>query len=202
MDLFNQFIDKRVNYLPKDGEVNYYGSILTQAAANLYFNSLLNSIEWKNDEAIIFGRKISTKRKVAWYGDKPFEYTYSNTKKIALPWIKDLAKLKQLVENETNETCNSCLLNLYHNGNEGMSWHSDNEADLKKEGAIASLSLGVGRKFALKHKLTKEKVEIYLENGSLLVMKGLTQKYWLHSLPQNKKIGLPRINLTFRTITE
>ena len=175
MELFNQFIDKRVNCLPKDGEVNYYGSILSQAAANLYFNSLLNSIEWKNDEAIIFGRKIVTKWKAAWYGDKPFEYTYSNTKKIALPWIQDLIKLKQLVENETNETYNSCLLNLYHNGNEGMSWHSDNETDLKKEGAIASLSLGVGRKFALKHKLTKVKVEIYLENGSLLVMKGLTQ---------------------------
>ncbi|WP_432714331.1 alpha-ketoglutarate-dependent dioxygenase AlkB family protein, partial [Pedobacter sp.] len=157
-------------------------------------------IDWKNDEAIIFGKRIITKRKVAWYGEKPFEYTYSNTTKLALPWTKELLEVKAVVEKETEETFNSCLLNLYHNGDEGMAWHSDGETDLKKDGAIGSLSFGAERKFAFKHKLTKEKVELRLAHGSLLVMKGTTQTHWLHRLPPTKLITAPRVNLTFRTI--
>ncbi|PTB90925.1 alpha-ketoglutarate-dependent dioxygenase AlkB, partial [Marivirga lumbricoides] len=100
------------------------------------------------------------------------------------------------------ETYNSCLLNLYHNGSEGMAWHSDGEKDLKKNGAIASMSFGAERKFAFKHKESKETVALWLENGSLLVMKGSTQTYWLHRLPPTTKVSEPRINLTFRTIVE
>lgn len=103
---------------------------------------------------------------------------------------------------ETSETFNSCLLNLYHTGEEGMGWHSDAETDLIKDGAIASLSLGSERKFAFKHKQSKEKVELLLEHGSLLVMKGSTQTFWVHKLPTTKKVTTPRINLTFRTIAE
>jgi len=108
--------------------------------------------------------------------------------------------IKDKVEKASSETYNSCLLNLYHNGEEGMGWHTDNEKELKKEGAIASVSFGAVRKFAFKHKKTQEKVELTLDNGSLLVMKGTTQSHWLHRLPPSKKITTPRINLTFRTI--
>lgn len=200
MDLFNQTIDKTKNWLPQDGTVNYYGKLLHKKEADFYFTKLLETIEWRNDEAIIFGKKIITKRKVAWYGEKPFEYTYSNTTKYALGWTKELLELKIVIEKETGETFNSCLLNLYHNGEEGMAWHSDGETDLKKDGAIGSLSLGAERKFAFKHKQTNEKVELFLEHGSLLVMKDTTQTYWLHRLPPTKKVSTPRVNLTFRTI--
>lgn len=200
MDLFNQTIDKIKNWLPQDGTVNYYGKLFNQKEANFYLNRLLETIEWRNDEAIIFGKKIITKRKVAWYGEKPFEYTYSNRTKYALPWTKELLELQNIIEKETGETFNSCLLNLYHNGDEGMAWHSDGETDLKKNGAIGSLSFGAERKFALKHKRTDEKIELVLEHGSLLVMKDTTQTHWLHRLPPTKKITIPRVNLTFRTI--
>lgn len=193
-------MDTTKNLLPKEGTVNYYGKILNQTEAHHYLNTLLNSIEWRNDEAILFGKKIITKRKVAWYGEKPFKYTYSKTTKQALPWTKELLELKAKVEQTTDETFNSCLLNLYHNGSEGMAWHSDGEKDLKKNGAIASLSFGAERKFAFKHKETKEKVSLILEHGSLLVMKGKTQSHWLHRLPPTKLITQSRINLTFRTI--
>lgn len=198
----NLFDDPRVtkNWLPYDGTVYYYGKLFATAAANQYMEQLLNNIEWRNDEAIIFGKKIITKRKVAWYGDKPFRYTYSKTDKHALPWTKELLTLKAAIEAETDETFNSCLLNLYHNGEEGMAWHSDEEIDLQKNGAIASLTFGAERKFALKHKKTQQKVELILEHGSLLVMKGVTQTFWLHRLPPTKRIHQPRINLTFRTI--
>ena len=51
-----------------------------------------------------------------------------------------------------------------------------------------------------KHKKTKQTVSVYLEKGSLLVMKGTTQINWLHRLPPTKKVKKPRINLTFRII--
>lgn len=200
MDLFENSIDKSKNWLPKDGTVNYYGKLSTRQQADNYLEILLNTIEWRNDEAIIFGKKIITKRKVAWYGDKAFEYTYSNTTKYALPWTKKLLELKSVIETETGETFNSCLLNLYHNGEEGMAWHSDGETDLKKNGAIGSLSFGAERRFLFKHKQTGEKVALVLEHGSLLVMKDTTQTFWLHRLPPVKRITKPRVNLTFRTI--
>ncbi len=202
MDLFEDFIDETRNLLPKDGMVNYYGKLIASSKAEDFFNILLSTIDWKNDEAIIFGKRIITKRKVAWYGDSSFEYTYSKTTKLALPWTKALLELKQLVEKKTGDTFNSCLLNLYHSGAEGMAWHSDAEKDLKKNGAIASLSFGAERKFGFKHKVSKESVFFKLEQGSLIVMKGTTQTHWLHRLPPTKKVTTPRINLTFRTIIE
>jgi len=198
MDLFNTSL----NILPFEGEVNYHGPILTIEKAQLYFERLFKNIPWENDKALIFSKLIYTKRKVAWYGDKAFDYTYSKNTKSALPWTKELLELKELVEQKTGETFNSCLLNLYHSGEEGMAWHSDGEKDLKKNGAIGSLSLGAERKFSFKHKITKQTVSIVLEKGSLLVMKGTTQTNWLHRLPPTKKVSVPRINLTFRSIVE
>lgn len=200
MDLFNPTLDVTKNWLPKDGTVNYYGKILDKDLSDFYFEKLLETLEWRNDEAIIFGKKIITKRKVAWYGNEPFEYTYSNISKYALPWTKELLELLQLTQNKTGESFNSCLANLYHDGGEGMAWHSDGEKDLKKDGAIASLSFGAERKFAFKHKQSKETVSIVLENGSLLMMKDTTQSNWVHRLPPTQRINKPRINLTFRTI--
>ena len=200
MDLFNNEPNSETNLLPFGGTVNYYGKCMASSSASNYYDYLLQQIEWKNDEAIIFGKHIITKRKVAWYGDLPFEYTYSKTTKKALPFTKELMELKAICEQKTGETYNSCLLNLYHNGDEGMAWHSDGEKDLKKNGAIASLSLGATRKFGFKHKETKETRYVILEHGSVLVMKDTTQSNWLHRLPPTKSVKLPRINLTFRTI--
>ncbi len=202
MDLFNQEPGSTINLLPRDGMVYYHGKIFVSAEATQYYQSLLTGIEWKNDESIMFGKRIITKRKVAWYGDKEFEYSYSNVTKRALPFTPELLALKSIVEQATGETFNSCLLNLYHNGDEGMAWHSDAEKDLKKDGAIGSMSFGAVRKFSFKHKETGETVSMFLEHGSLLVMKGSTQTHWLHRLPPTKKIHGPRINLTFRTIVK
>lgn len=200
MNLFDQYPDAPHNILPQDGAVYYYGKLLSQSQADYYFEQLMTAIAWRNDEAIMFGKAIVTKRKVAWYGDKPFEYTYSNITKKALPWTPELIALKQWAEQQSGATFNSCLLNLYHSGAEGMAWHSDGEKDLLRHGAIASISLGAERKFAFKHKITQQKIELMLEHGSLLVMTGATQEHWLHRLPPTIKIAKPRVNLTFRTI--
>ena len=190
------------NIIPKDGKAFYFGKIMSDADAEKYFEQLLNYIPWQNDVVMMFGKKIITKRKTAWFGDKPFNYTYSKITRKALSWTDMLMKLKQITEEVSKENFNSCLLNLYHNGSESMSWHSDDEKELKENGAIASLSFGAERIFVFKHKRSGEKLETLLENGSLLVMKDNIQTHWKHRLPPSKKIMTPRINLTFRTIVE
>lgn len=199
MNLFDD-TNRPINIVPYDGEVLYYGHLLSESEAKHYYDILLNEIAWQHDEAIIYGKRIVTKRKVAWYGDEQYNYTYSRTTKTALLWTPALLELKDRVEKTCNTKFNSCLLNLYHDGNEGMAWHSDDEKALGKNTVISSLSLGAVRKFSFKHKQTSEKKEIILDNGSLLVMQGPTQTHWLHSLPKSAKIKHPRINLTFRTI--
>ena len=198
MQLFDIEADPAVNYLPYEGTVHYYGKVLSSLEADHYFEMLMKNIAWENDQAIIFGRKIITKRKVAWYGDRGFEYTYSNINKYALPWTIELIELKALVEKLTGETFNSCLLNLYHSGEEGMAWHSDGDMSLAKQTTIASLSLGATRKFCFRHLRTKEKIEMQLQSGQLIVMRGETQQHWQHAIMKSQKVIHPRINLTFR----
>lgn len=201
MELFqDQEAWSSANILPYDGTVLYYGKIMEDKLTTDFYNSLWDKIEWQNDEAIIFGKHFITKRKVAWYAEKPFEYTYSRITKTAHLFTPELLDLKNKVQAITGFTYNACLLNLYHDGNEGMAWHSDAEKDLQKNGAIASISFGAERKFSFKHKTTGEIVSVILAAGSLLVMKDETQTHWLHRLPPTKKIFKPRINLTFRSM--
>ncbi len=191
-------LDTEQNLLPYDGTVLYYGKMFSQESADKYYSLLMDNIEWRHDEAIILGKHIVTARKVAWYADTNIPYTYSGITKKALPWTKELLELKQIAELHTNAMYNACLLNLYHNGNEGMAYHSDDEKALSRNAAIASFSFGAERKFLFKHKRDKQTISVLLEQGSLLVMKDETQDNWLHRLPPTAKVSTPRINLTFR----
>ncbi|MCI5072105.1 alpha-ketoglutarate-dependent dioxygenase AlkB [bacterium] len=198
MDLFEQLTNQPRNVLPYDGTVHYYGPIFAADEAQHYFDCLMKEVFWQHDQAIIYGKTITTKRKVAWYADQAFTYTYSKTTKTALPWLSVLLEIKSHVEKISQARYNACLLNLYHDGQEGISWHSDAEKELVAKAAIASLSFGAERKFSFKHKTNKEKRSCLLEAGSLLVMKDKTQSHWSHSLPTTKTVLKPRINLTFR----
>jgi alkylated DNA repair dioxygenase AlkB len=200
MNLFPNELTR--NLLPFDGIAYYYGPILTSRETQDYLEALLTTIPWKSDEAVIYGKHIVTARKVAWYGDASYSYAYSGTTKVALPWTKELRALKRLVEEKAGCSFNSCLCNLYHDGSEGLGWHSDDEKALGKDPVIASLSLGAERKFSFRHKRKSGgyPISMQLENGSLLVMKGSTQTFWQHSVPKTAKVTTGRINLTFRTI--
>ncbi len=194
MDLFAS--NPETNLLPCDGMVNYHGPMMSAETAVNYYEALSSGVPWKNDEVVIFGKRIVTARKVAWVGEVP--YSYSGTTKPALPWSSELQALKAMVEERCGTTFNSCLLNLYHDGSEGMGWHSDDEKSIERHSCIASVSFGAERKFSFKHKRSGETVSVVLEIGSLLAMKGETQAHWLHSLPKSKRVKEPRINLTFR----
>lgn len=186
------------NVINQDGQAHYFGKIINDEQNQKYFNELLHKIEWVNENLVMFGKEITTKRKVAFYAESLIDYTYSNKTKKGLQWSPLLIEIKQIVTSYTGCSYNACLLNLYHDGNEGMGWHCDDEKGIIPNSSIASLSFGAERKFTLKHKSTKETNSIILENGSLLEMLGSFQKNWLHSLPKSKKIMDTRINLTFR----
>jgi len=199
MDLFNP---QGQNLLPYDGEAVYYGPLMTAHEAQALYGALMDEVDFQPDRVRLYGREIITRRKVAWHGEKPFQYTYSHNTKTALPWTHSLEKLKAAVEAKSGDRFNCCLLNLYHSGEEGMAWHADDEKELAPNSAIASVSLGAERRFVFRHKTHKEKTELWLETGSLLLMRGETQTHWEHSLPVMKRVKAPRINLTFRTIIE
>jgi alkylated DNA repair dioxygenase AlkB len=186
-----------LNILPHDGYTSYIPNFIIETTP-LYLDQLLNEVAWKHDELTLYGKKIITKRQVAFEGDNQIFYTYSKQKKIANPWSKTVMELKQKLENELKTQFNGCLLNLYDSGEFAMTWHSDNEPELESEGIIASLSFGATRTFQLKHKQSGEKIDIKLENGTLVVMDMHSQKYWMHQLKKEPKIKEPRINLTFR----
>lgn len=188
------------NLLPYDGEVYYHGVIFNSNLAQPYFEGLMQEIDWKPDVVKIYGKEWITGRKTAWYGDNGIAYTYGKVQRHALSWTQRLLLLKGVTEKYTRTTYNSCLLNLYHHGNEGMGWHSDDEPEMKPNASIASISFGAERRFDFRHKTTGETISVWLEQGSLLEMKGPTQRFWKHQIPKTAKVLEPRINLTFRTI--
>lgn len=198
---FSEFY-RVLNLLSRDGGLFYIPDFLSELNANEFYLLLQDDVDWRHDENYIYGKRVITRRKVAWYGDKDYKYTYSQSEKLAQLWTPTLAEIKEIVERSIDESFNSCLLNLYHDGTEGMGWHSDNEPELKPQGVIASLSLGAERKFELKHKKTLEKVSLNLQHGSLLIMKGEIQSHWQHRLTVSTKVKESRINLTFRTMIE
>lgn len=188
------------NILPYDGEVYYEKCIWDKPNAENLLREMQQHLHWQHDELMMFGKKITTNRKVAWYGDKAFTYTYSRTTKSAIPWHPLLLPLREKTETVTNASFNACLCNFYHHGNEGMTWHSDDDKEFGINPTIASLSFGAERTFSFRHKITKEVISIILESGSVLLMKANTQTHWVHALPKSAKIKDPRINLTFRLV--
>ena len=192
-------LDSR-NILPYDGEVYYEKCIWDNLNAENLLREMQLHLHWQHDELMMFGKKITTNRKVAWYGDKPYTYTYSRTTKSAIPWHPLLLPIREKTEIVTNASFNACLCNFYHHGNEGMTWHSDDDKEFGINPTIASLSFGAERTFSFRHKITKEVISIILESGSVLLMKSNTHTHWVHALPKSAKIKDPRINLTFRLV--
>lgn len=198
MELFGG--DSAVSLLPYDGEAFYYGRVFSPEESAGLLEALLGEVPWQHDEVVMFGKRRVMARKVAWFADGGISYSYSGTRKEAHEWSALLLGLKVAAEERTGAVYNSCLLNLYHGGEEGMGWHSDDEKEIVPESSIASLSFGAERKFSFKHRERKEGVSVMLEDGSLLEMRGRTQRCWVHQLPKTRRVSAPRVNLTFRRV--
>jgi alkylated DNA repair dioxygenase AlkB len=184
-----------------DGEVILYPFFFILKESDRFFSDLYSSVKWRQDTIQFFGKNMPLPRLTAWYGDKGKSYTYSGIEQHPEPWTPTLRLIKSKVEEISEVTFNSVLLNLYRDGKDSVSWHSDDEPELGENPIIASVSFGAARRFSLKHKISKDrKIDIDLPNGSLLLMKGETQHFWQHQIAKTSKSVQPRINLTFRVI--
>ena len=182
--------------------IKIYDSFLPLEDSDVFFQKLSININWRREQIFVWGKKRTTKRRVAWYADKGKKYSYSGLTLEPETWDEDLFQIKQQIQNITHQEFNSVLLNEYPDGRVGMGWHSDDEKELGINPIIASVSLGAERDFLFRHKKDKsiETVKILLKHGSLLLMMGSTQHHWHHSLPIRRKVKDRRINLTFRNI--
>jgi alkylated DNA repair dioxygenase AlkB len=190
-----------INLNMKDPDVVYYPHFFNNELSNNYFKILLNNIEWQEDSITVFGKTYLQPRLTALYASNKRSYTYSNITMHPKPFTKELLEINAAIKKVINTNFTSCLANLYRNGQDSNGWHADNEKELGNQPIIASVTFGSERIFHFKHKHEPNlKAKVLLNHGSLLIMKGDTQKNWLHQLPKTKKEIGERINLTFRII--
>ncbi len=183
-----------------NGEYIYIPDFFTKTEADAYFELLKTGVRWTQESMYIYGKKVLFPRLTAWYGDNGKSYSFSGITLKPHSWTAQLLKIKNKIEPISGSSFNSVLLNRYRNGNDSISWHADNEKELGTNPVISSVNFGAVRKFQLRHNQTKEKIEIELAHGSLLIMQGELQHFWQHQIPKTAKKTDERINLTFRAI--
>ncbi|MBK9355179.1 MAG: alpha-ketoglutarate-dependent dioxygenase AlkB [Bacteroidetes bacterium] len=184
----------------ENGEYIFFPNYFNKEESDLFLYKLINNIDWKQESMNMYGKQLNFPRLTAWYGDNDKPYSFSGIKLSPQPWNEELLEIKAKIEPKALVNFNSVLLNRYRNGNDSISWHTDAEKELGKNPIIASVNFGATRKFQLRHIHTKEKLEIELTHGSLLIMQGELQHFWQHQVPKTAQNVTERINLTFRVI--
>lgn len=185
----------------EDGEILWVQHFYDEDSAQQLYSRLQEEIPWRQDSIRIAGKETPIPRLQAWFGDPGMSYSYSGLTLQPEPWNETLVHIKEQIENYSDTRFNSLLANLYRDQQDSVGWHADNEPELGTNPIIASLSLGGERRFQIKHRSHPErKLELNLQSGDLLIMKGAMQHHWLHQVPKARQPCLPRINLTFRRI--
>jgi alkylated DNA repair dioxygenase AlkB len=203
MDQLNLFEEPKNSSEPvqiENGKYIYIPDFYSRNKADELLNALMYGIKWKQESMNMYGRIIPFPRLTSWYGESDRPYSFSGIKLSPHPWSKELLEIKKDIQPLSNEEFNSVLLNRYRDGNDSISWHTDAEKELGQNPVIASVNFGAERTFQLRHKVTKERIDILLKHGSLLIMLGELQHFWQHQVPKTKKVKTERINLTFRVI--
>lgn len=184
-----------------DANVVLYRQFFTPQESDALLQTLTDTIAWKQESIRVPGKLVPLPRLTAWYSDEGATYHYSGLKQTPLPWTPVLSEIKARLVPVTGVYFNSVLLNLYRSETDSVNWHADDEPELGS--VIASISFGAARSFQFKRlDAPKQRIAVELPHGSLLVMRGTTQKYWLHRIPKATQPQPPRINLTFRVIYE
>lgn len=185
-----------------DAAITLHQTFIPAPQADKLLSEIIETTPWRQDHLSFGGKKVLIPRLQAWMGDASSKYGYSGLELNPLPWSDILYKLKEAIETIANTDFNSVLLNYYRDGHDSVAWHSDDEKELGNDPIVASLSLGVSRRFELKHRHKKPiiKFKCQLDHGSLLIMGSGLQSNWHHQVPKQKEISQARVNLTFRKI--
>jgi alkylated DNA repair dioxygenase AlkB len=184
----------------RNGEYLFVPQFLSRIEADKYLNVFAESIAWQQQEMQMYGKVVKFPRLTSWYGNNDKPYSFSGITLKPNAWTKELLDIKEKIEPLSHVAFNSVLLNLYRDGNDSISWHTDAEKELGINPIIASVNFGAERTFQLRHTQTNERFDISLTHGSLLIMMGELQHYWQHQVPKTKTLKSLRVNLTFRTI--
>lgn len=198
MTLFDSGTAERRELLPIDGSMMYTPCFLSPNVSDELLVGLLDEVPWQARSITVYGRTVMQPRLACWFGD--VSYSYSGITLEPRSWSSRLAQVKTMVEDATGHRFNSVLVNLYRDGNDSMGWHADDEIELGPEPVIASVSVGQQRRFRIRHRESRETINVELEHGSLVMMSGLSQQCWIHEVPKARRITEPRINLTFRYV--
>lgn len=179
--------------------MRYLPGFYDAAESAALLRTLLDETPWRQDTLRFGGKDVLVPRLQAWYGDR--RYGYSGLKLTPLPWTPVLDAMRRKIAAVAQLEFNYVLVNYYRDGNDSVAWHADDERELGPDPMIASLSFGATRRFELKHRTRKRtRMSMDLASGSLLLMGSGLQRHWMHQLPKDPGITLPRINLTFRFI--
>ena len=183
-------------------DVAHWPRWAASAQADAWLVALRGKAAWKQDHIRIQGNAIALPRLTAWHGEPGTSYGYSGIQNEPAPWFDELAQIRDaLIQACAGTRFNSVLLNRYRSGSDSVAWHADNEPELGSCPIIASVSLGAPRQFSFKHKTDPAlRGKVILSHGDLLVMRGTTQRHWLHQIPKTTKAVGERINLTFRLV--
>lgn len=183
-------------------QCEFIPDFVEQSEGHRLFDQIFRKAQWRFQDIRIFNRIFTSPRLSAWYGNREAVYQYSGTTNIPMPWFDEIELIRKLIEDRESMQFNSVLLNLYRDGRDSMSSHSDDERKLGLEPVVASVSLGATRRFMLHPKSHNKQpsIKFNLSHGSLLIMKGKCQKNWKHSVPKTKQPIGSRINLTFRRV--
>lgn len=155
------------------------------------------------DQLRIFGRTIPSPRLVCAFGDPGLSYRYSGVDRATQPWPAQLLAARDRIAELVGQPFSYALVNLYRDGHDRLGWHSDAESDIVRDSTIASLSLGAARPFQLRGREKGSSIhEVVLADGSLLLMRGATQRLYKHQLPARARVRGPRFNITLRQVRE
>lgn len=176
------------------------GWLGSEAAADL-FATLARELPFAPRTLRMFGREVAEPRLVAYLGEPGTAYRYSGRRNEPAPIAAAVVPLFARLRDELGLTFNAVLVNLYRDGTDGMGLHSDDEPELGPDPVIASLSLGATRTFRLEQRATRQRLDLTLHSGSLLLMLGTTQRFYRHAIPKRRSVREPRMNLTFRRVS-
>lgn len=185
-------------------QLDFYPQLALPDTPGALFAQLMVGVNWRSESITLFGRRMAQPRLIAWYGDPGASYGYSGKRFEPQPWTPPLRDIRKCLEETLDASFNSVLANLYRHERDSMGLHADNEPELGDQPVIASVSLGETRVFRLKHATRRDLKPLKLElpSGSLLVMRGDTQRYWKHEVPKSRRPCGPRINLTYRLVKQ
>jgi alkylated DNA repair dioxygenase AlkB len=173
-------------------------------AAHMPLQAFTDGLDWQQHQLTMYGKTHAVPRLLCMYGSA---YKYSGVQHPARPFPPLLTPLRDRIQDLTGRRFNSVLGNLYRDGKDTVSWHSDDDYASGSQPSVVSVSFGAERRFRIRPKINptpgepRKSFHFDLGHGDLLIMGDDAQTDFQHCIPRTSRLDCgPRVNLTFRYI--